>query len=120
MTACLQVLCVQVNFAVGIAVARRLEGLAAVTHCSEVDLARGQWENDGYDVIVLCPYVTNELHDELIDWLGSCSAVPPAVVEMRETDSGHIVQILNPEARTHSLADPVVVALAASAPPVRA
>ena len=120
MTTCLQVLCVQVNFAVGIAVARRLEGLAAVTHCSDVDLARGEWEHEAYDVIVLCPYVTGELENELIERLASFTAAPPAVVEMRETASGHIVQILNADPRTHSLADPVVVALAASKPLARA
>jgi hypothetical protein len=109
-----------VNFAVGIAVARRLEGLAVVTHCSEVDLARGQWEHDAYDVIVLCPYVTSELEDELIERLANFTAFPPAVVEMRETAAGHTVQILNREKRTHSLADPVVVALAASKPLARA
>jgi hypothetical protein len=120
MTRCLKVLCVQVNFAVGIAVARRLLGLAAVTHCSDVDLARGEWEHEAYDVIVLCPYVTGELDDELIKRLAGFAAVPPAVVEMRETSSGHIVQILNADARTHSLADPIVAALAASKPLARA
>jgi hypothetical protein len=120
MTKCLRVLCVQVNFAIGIAVARRLEGLAVVTHCSEVDLVRGQWEHEAYDVIVLCPYVTGQLEDEMIKRLATFTAVPPAVVEMRETASGHIVQILNAEARTHSLADPVVMALAASKPLARA
>lgn len=116
MTSCPRLLCVRVNFAVGIAVAHRLEGLASVTHCTDIELARGEWEREGYDVIVLCPYVTGELEDALIDRLASFNAVPPAVVELRETAAGHVVQLLNPDARTHAVADSIVDALAATAP----
>jgi hypothetical protein len=115
MTACFRVLCVQVHFAVGIAVAHRLEGLASVTHCSDVDLARGEWEHEAYDVIVLCPYVTGELHDALVERLASFTADPPAVVEIRETATGHTVGLLNECPRTHLVADSIVAALSAHA-----
>jgi hypothetical protein len=111
MTRCLRVLSVEVNFAVGIAVAHRLEGLAAVTHCSDVELARGEWEHEAYDVIVLCPQVAGALHDALVERLATFTEVPPAVVEMRETPTGHSVGLLNACARTHLVADSVVEAL---------
>lgn len=120
MISSLRVLCVEVNFAVGIAVAHRLEGLAAVSHCSDVDLARGEWEHEGYDAIVLCPYVTDELHDALVQRLASFRAIPPAVVELRETPTGHSVGLLNASPRTHLVADPIVAALSTSPPAARA
>jgi hypothetical protein len=77
------VLVVYVNFAVGNALAQRLMESCLVTLVSaESALARREWHG-GYDVVVLCPYLTAGERARLLE---ACAAqVPsPAVLELSD------------------------------------
>lgn len=77
------VLVVYVNFAVGNALAQRLMESCLVTLASaESAIARREWHG-AYDVVVLCPYLTEGERTQL---LAACAEQdpPPAVLELSD------------------------------------
>ena len=75
--------CVYVNFAVGNALAQRLmESCLVALVSAESAIAGRQWHG-GYDVVVLCPYLTEEERAQL---LAACAEQdpPPAVLELSD------------------------------------
>ncbi|HWT23936.1 MAG TPA: hypothetical protein VN213_10560 [Solirubrobacteraceae bacterium] len=106
------VLVVHANFAVGSAMAARLMDTCLVALVAAPSAVAGLRQHAGFDVVVLCPYLTA---DERAGLLRACAEQdpPPAVLELcdePEAADAHVRTVSVP-ARRRSPAEHVLTAL---------
>ena len=104
----MNVLVVHANFAVGAAVAQRLIDFAVV-HLVSCNHAPD--ETTRYDVVVLCPYLTGEEKESLRTHFRRRTP-PPAVIEIRDTQSGPRLDVAQVGAQSTESIDAILGALA--------
>jgi hypothetical protein len=105
-----RVLLVEASFAVGFAVEQRLTGLACVEHSDGEDLALGARDGRAFDVVLLCPYVPEDLCARILDRVGPDSP-PPSLVVLSDLDDGARADLLNRAPGTPPAVDALIAAL---------
>lgn len=106
------VLVVHANFAVGSAMAQRLMDSSLVALVPARSAAAGLLCHGGFDVVVLCPYLTA---GERADFLQACAEQDPrpAVLELRDEPEAlnpHVRAVAVPASRRQA-AEQVLIAL---------
>jgi len=106
------VLVVHANFAVGSAMAQRLMDSSLVALVSARSAAAGLLCHGGFDVVVLCPYLTA---GERADFLQACAEQDPrpAILERRDEPEAldpHVRAVAVPASRRQA-AEQVLIAL---------
>lgn len=106
----LRVLVVHTNFAVGSAISRRLidADVVALVHAGSV--LDGNQDPDRYDVVLLCPYLSEDQREEL---LAVClTAADGTLIELMDSDQGSRVLLHRAGSLHPTAADAVADALA--------
>jgi len=102
-----RVLVVDPGFAVGAAIERRLEGVAAVERTDGHDLASGARDGRSFDLVVLGPYVPPAVRAPIVATFGSTEP-PPSLAIIDDISAGTRVELLSDGRSTSPAVDVVL------------